>query len=218
MEQKTFVKTLKTILETGKKQQELIHECGMYALETVNRGKTTGVDSPVQMLWNTVNQLKSINRQAFMQWLEAYGCLRFVTLGDKSKVIKYKERKQDDINKLLDEADKVPFWEFAKEPTPNLKPYDVLEALRNIVQQAKSAATGGKDGTKPVRNIEHKEMLDVISMILGSPESACKKLGLTLPSEVKQEVPTIEVDEEEFTEEMLAETAEFVERLGLRAA
>lgn len=218
MEQKTFVKSLKLILETGKKQEELIHSCGLYALETVNKGKTTGVDSPIQMLWTTVNQLKSVNRQAFMQWLEAYGCLRFVTLEDKSKVIKYKERKNDDIQALLDEAALVPFWDFAKEPTPNLKPYDVLEALKNVVAQAKSAATGGKDGSKPVRNIEHKELLDVISTILGSPESVREKLGLTLPSELKNEVPTVEDDEEVFTDEMQAETYEYIERLGLRAA
>ena len=217
METKQFVKNLKAILSVGKKQQELIHECGIHALETCNLGKTTGVHSPVQMLWDTVNQLKSINRQAFMQWFEAYGCLRFVTLEDKTKVIKYKER--EDALELLEEAKLTPFWEFAKEPTPNLKPFDVKQALMNLVMQAKAAATGGKDGTKPVRKVEHAELLTLIGAVLESPESCKEKLGLQMPSEL---LDMYQEEEENgmdvFTEDMQHELEMQIERLGLRAA
>ena len=226
MEKKQFVKSLKMILETGKKQQELIHSCGLFALETVNKGKTTGADSPIQQLWNTVNQLKSVNRQAFMQWLEAYGCLRFVTLADKSKVIKYKERKDDDIQDLLDEAAIVPFWDFVKEVTPNTKPFNVFDALKQVKTHAIAAATGGAKGDKPIRVIEQKEYLDVIEYILSSNlESVRERLGLAGPSKQANEAPSMEApliegEEEEstFDQDDFDELQELISRAGLRAA
>ena len=62
MDHKQFIKNLKVILTVGQKQQQLIHEAAMFALEALNGGKTAGKDSPMQKMWDTVNMLKSVNR------------------------------------------------------------------------------------------------------------------------------------------------------------
>lgn len=227
MEKKLFVKSLKTILETGKKQQELIHELGCYALETVNKGKTVGKDSPIQMLWDTLAQCKAVNQQAFIDWCQSYGFLRFVKLQDKMIVVKFKDKaKEMDAEEAIILAKETPFWEFAKEVTPNTKPFNVFDALKQVKTHAIAAATGGAKGDKPIRVIEQKEYLDVIEYILSSNlESVRERLGLSAPS--AKEVPSIEEEEEVITVEDCVDTfdqddfdelQELISRQGLRAA
>lgn len=185
MEKKTFVKNIQLILTTGKKQEQLIQDCALYALQTVNLGKTVGADSPITVLWNAVQSLKSVNRQAFMDWLNEYGFVAFSKLEAGGYVIKYKDKSATkNAQECLVAAAQNPWFDFAKAPQPNMKPYDVMEGLRGILTQAKSAATGGAKGDKPIRKIEHQEILDAISYILQSPESSLEKLGLTKPSQV----------------------------------
>lgn len=228
MEKKTFIKSLNIILETGKKQQALIHELGCYALETVNLGKTTGKDSPIQMLWDTIAQCKAINHQAFIDWCQSYGFLRFVKLQDKTMIVKYKDKaKEMDAIGALELAKATPFWEFAKEVTPNTKPFNVFDALKQVKTHAIAAATGGAKGDKPIRVIEQKEYLDVIEYILSSNlESVRERLGLSMPS--AKEVPSIEEEEAEvitvedyvdtFDQDDFDELQELISRQGLRAA
>ena len=185
MEKKTFVKNIQIILTAGKKQEELIQECALYALQTVNLGKTVGADSPITMLWNAVQSLKSVNRQAFMDWLNEFGFVTFSKLEAGGYVIKFKDKSATmKADEALQAAAQTPWFDFAKAPQPNMKPYDVMEGLRGILTQAKSAATGGAKGDKPIRKIEHQEILDAISYILQSPELSLEKLGLTKPSQV----------------------------------
>lgn len=230
MEKKTFIKSLKIILETGKKQQDLIHELGVYALETVNVGKTTGKDSPIQMLWDTIAQCKAVNQQAFIDWCQSYGFLRFVKLQDKTMVVKFKDKaKEMDAEEAIILAKETPFWEFAKEVSPNTKPFNVFDALKQVKTHAISAATGGAKGDKPIRVLEQSEYLDVIDYILSSNlESVRERLGLSTPS--AKEVPSIEEEEEEeevitvedcvdtFDQDDFDELQELISRQGLRAA
>ena len=105
-------------------------------------------------------------------------------------------------------ADANPFYEFAKEPTPNLKPFNVFDSLKAVTAHAKSAASGGSKGDKPVRQIERKELLDVINYIVANPESAIKKLGLANPSKEVQAT----IEEQVFTPENFAELQELIQK------
>lgn len=180
------------------KQDRNLHNLAVYALELVNRHGTVGMDSPIQKLWDTVQGHKAINRQALMSWMGEYGMLRFMK---KKKgagfIIKHSDKTKKDATFdpeiALAMATEIPFWEFAKKPTPNATPYDVHKHLTAILQQAKSAATGGKKGDKPNRVIKHVELLDVISYIVANGEDARRKLGLTSVSEdMAATIPAVE--------------------------
>ena len=196
----TFEKNLKFIAETGGKLQDTIHAAGVYALYCCNIGNTTGQDSPIQRLWDSLHNLKGINQQAFMSWAQEFGCLRFVKLEDGQFIVKHLDRTKKDPTfvpeQAVEMAESMPFWEFAKEPTPNTSPYDVQEHLRSILAQAKRAETGGTKGDKPKRQIEHREMLDIISFVLANPESARQRLGLLKLSEETKVAPVEEQDDE----------------------
>lgn len=180
------------------KQDRNLHNLAVYALELVNRHGTVGMDSPIQKLWDTVQGHKAINRQALMSWMSEYGMLRFMKREEgEGFIIKHSDKTKKDATfdpeTALAMATEIPFWEFAKEPTPNATPYDVHKHLAAILQQAKAAATGGKNGDKPKRAIEHAELLDVINYIVTNGEDARRKLGLTSVSEdMAATVPAIE--------------------------
>lgn len=190
MEQKTFFSTLAKLDLSLDKTSQTLHELAVFALETVNIGKTVGHDSPIQKLWNVVSKHKSVNQQAFMSWCNEFGMLRFVKSEDGNWIVKFSDKTkanaQFDPAGALEVAKTVPFWEFAKEPTPNTKPYNVFDALKNIQQQAKAAATGGSKGDKPKRVVEHVEALDVIQMFLDNPTRVREVLGLLKLSEEMQ--------------------------------
>ena len=209
MDHKQFIKNLKVILTIGQKQQQLIHESAMFALESLNVGKTAGKDSPMQKMWDTINMLKSVNRQAFMDWATEFGYCRFAKQEDGNFLVKFvdKSTKMSPTDSLL-LANETPFYEFAKEPEPNLKPFNVFDALKAITTHATNAATGGKKGDKPIRQIERKELLDVINYIVANPESAIKRLGLANPSKEVQAT----IEEQVFTPENFAELQELIQK------
>jgi hypothetical protein len=194
----SFFKSLKSWSAAQAKQDGQLHEMAVYALSLVNRHGTVGVDSPIQKLWDTVQGHKAINRQALMSWMGEYGMLRFMKREEgEGFIIKYSDKTKKDATfdpeTALAMATEIPFWEFAKEPTPNATPYDVHKHLAAILQQAKAAATGGKNGDKPKRAIEHAELLDVISYIVANGEDARRKLGLTSVSEdMAAQVPAVD--------------------------
>ena len=167
----------------------------------------------MQKMWDTVNTLKSVNRQAFMDWATEFGYCRFAKQEDGTFLVKFvdKSTKMSPTDSLL-LADETPFYEFAKEPEPNLKPFNVFDALKAVTTHATNAATGGKKGDKPIRQIERKELLDVINYIIANPDSAIQKLGLTAPSkEVPAEkAPTLE--EQVFTPDNFAELQELIQK------
>ena len=180
--------SLKSWSAAQAKQDGQLHEMAVYALALVNRHGTVGVDSPIQKLWDTIQGHKAINRQALMSWMGEYGMLRFMKREEgEGFIIKHSDKTKKDATfdpeTALAMATEIPFWEFAKEPTPNATPYDVHKHLTAILQQAKAAATGGKNGDKPKRAIEHAELLDVINYIVTNGEDARRKLGLTSVSE-----------------------------------
>jgi hypothetical protein len=220
MDMKQFNKVLASIDSKANSLQQDIHKMGVFALHCVNIGKTTGVDSPIQRLWNTLAKYKGINRQAFMDWSKEFGNLMYVKMEDGTFLVKYSDKTKKDPTfnpvEAVEQADGIPFWEFAKEPTPNTKPYDVFESMRHILTQAKAAATGGAKGDKPIRQVEHKEGLDMIAYILENPTLAREKLGLLAPSEM---VVFTKEELEETTELMQAALAEGENnRQALRAA
>lgn len=189
LNQKSFEKKLAVLDKSFDTDKQTLHSLAVFALHTVNVGKTVGVDSPIQKLWNVINKHKQLNRQAFMQWAQEFGMLRFAKAENSEDfVVKFADRTKKDPSfdpvAAVQLADGSPFWEFAKTPNPNMKPYNVLESMRNIIQQAKSAAMGGANGDKPKRPIEHAEMLDVISYILTNPDHTRNLLGLGKVSEM----------------------------------
>ena len=193
-----FFKALQNWSKKQSSQDGELHEMAVYALSLVNRHGTVGVDSPIQKLWDTVQCHKAINRQALMSWMGEYGMLRFLKKEEgEGFIIKHSDKTKKDATfdpeTALAMATEIPFWEFAKEPTPNATPYDVHKHLAAILQQAKSAATGGKKGDKPKRVIEHAELLDVINYIVTNGEDARRKLGLTSVSEdMAATIPAVE--------------------------
>lgn len=220
MEMKQFNKMLSTLDKQLGSAQEEVHAMGVFALHCINVGKTGGEDSPIQRLWDVLNKYKGINRQAFMDWAKAFGCLSFVKQEDGNFLIKYVDKTKKDINfnpeEAVKQAEAMPYWEFSKEPTPNTSPFDVFEKLRQVLAQAKSAATGGAKQDKPVRQIQHKEGLDMIQYILANPELARQKLGLTLPSEVA--VPVFGEAETQEIAELMQKAIAGDERQELKAA
>lgn len=206
MEMKQFNKMLSGLDKQLGSAQEEVHQLGIFALHCINVGKTGGGDSPMQRLWNVLNKYKGINRQAFMDWAKEFGCLMFVKQEDQTFLIKYNDKTKKDVTfdpvTAIEQATALPYWEFSKEPMPNTSPFDVFEKLRQVLTQAKSAATGGAKQDKPVRQIQHKEGLDMIQFILANPELARQRLGLTLPSETTVEPEIGEAETQEIAELM----------------
>lgn len=224
MEMKQFNKMLSNLDKQLGSAQETVQKLGVFALHCINVGKTGGAESPIQRLWNVLNRYKGINRQAFMDWTKEFGCLSYVKQEDETFLIKYVDKTKKDATfnpeEAVQQASALPFWEFSKEPTPNTSPFDVFEHLRGVLKQAKAAATGGAKMDKPVRQIQHKEGLDMISYILANPELARQKLGLTLPSEDIKIPEVEEIGEEETQEiaELMQKTITDSPRKELRAA
>lgn len=223
MEMKQFNKMLSNLDKQLGSAQETVQELGVFALHCINVGKTGGQDSPIQRLWNVLNRYKGVNRQAFMDWAKEFGCLTFAKQKDETFLINYSDKTKKDPTfnpeEAVQQASALPFWEFSKEPTPNTSPYDVFESMRNILKQAKAAATGGAKMDKPIRQIQHKEGLDMIQYILANPELARQKLGLTLPSE-DVKISEVEIGEEETQEiaELMQKAITSSPRKELRAA
>lgn len=190
MDIKQFKKKLSVLEKTGQSLQDMVHEMGIFAIHCVNIGKTAGGDSPIQLLWNSLNKLKGINRQAWLNWVAEFGCVRFVKQEDGTFLAKYQDKSKTNpefnAETAVQMATDIPFWEFAKDPVPNTKPFDYLDALRNVLANGKLAATGGAKGDKPKRQIEHGEIMDVISYILNNTESAMEKLGFNTPTKDKE--------------------------------
>lgn len=193
MDLKTFEKNLPLILANGQKVQKLIHECGCYAIEIVNLHGTVGEKSPIERFWNTVNSTKGIDRQAVLNWLTAFAYVRFSKNDAGDLVPKYQDKSTSlDKNAAIELAKTVPFWEFTKEPVPVTRPYDVMNALKQIASKAKLAATGGANHDKPKRKVEHANLLSVIDYVLSNPDHAIAKLGLEKPSkEVEKEFSSL---------------------------
>jgi hypothetical protein len=141
---------------TGAKQDKLIHETGLYAINQANQhGNTNSMNDLVRAL------NKSARKEALYAWLRDHAKVVKLTTG----LMEYRKDKKlfdklDGIlveittEKALELAEFVPFWDYTKEATPATKT-DALEQLNNLINRL----------TNFKGTVEHKEVIANLKFI-----------------------------------------------------
>lgn len=138
-------KNIASIKKSGAAMDKLIHDTGMYAIFHANtHGNTTPLNSLVSALG------KSIRAEGFKVWVRDH--CRVVIKKDgtfsysKNRKLYGEGGKEIDVNQALENANKVPFYDYTKESQP-VSQVDVLsriESLIKLVSQGEKKLVAGK--------------------------------------------------------------------------
>jgi hypothetical protein len=136
MDANAIGKAMPNLLRRGKQLKEDLHKVLVSILFTWNK---TGDVRPVLQYCNEALNVDTYAGQAITDWFGAFGGL---TYDPKVKGFAYTDTVVSAENVGL--AAEKPYWEF--KPPKDIKPWDLSEALRNLIQLAQSKAKKGGEG------------------------------------------------------------------------